>query len=162
MKNLKKITFLFSIFYSLIANAQSDKGFYISLNSGYNFGMGNPDYYQSAVLGIINYNEISPTTNTRELVAANLGKGLNIGADFGYLINKNLGFELGINYLFGGKITANQISFNGNYGNSEVSAKMIQFKPTLVFRAGFDKINPYAKVGMVIGSGKIINTQFGY
>jgi opacity protein-like surface antigen len=159
MKNLKKIFILFSIFLSFFTNAQSDKGFYTSLNCGYNLGTGNPDYYQSAVLGIVNTNQITSTTSTTEILKLPLGKGINVGANFGYMFNKNLGFEVGVNYLLGGTTTANQTNYNGDYGNSEVSAKMIQIKPSIVFRAGFDKINPYAKVGMVIGSGKITNTQ---
>ncbi len=159
MKNFKTIFIICSIFFSLITNAQSDKGLYASINSGYNFGTGNPDYYQSAVLGIVNTNQISSSTSTTEIIKLPLGKGINIGADFGYMINKNMGFEIGFNYLLGGKTTANQTNYNGDYGNSEVAAKMIQIKPTIIFRAGFDKINPYAKIGLVIGSGKITNTQ---
>jgi hypothetical protein len=87
-----------------------------------------------------------------------LGKGLNAGINFGYMFNKNIGFELGGNYLLGGKINGSYTSYTGDYLNSEVSAKMLQIKPSLVFRSDLDKFNPYAKVGMIIGSGKIINT----
>jgi hypothetical protein len=159
MKNLKTISVLFSIFFSLMSNAQSEKGFYASINSGYNIGTGNVDYYQAMIVGMVSSNETSATTNTTELVKANLGKGLNVGVNFGYMFTKNMGFELGGNYLLGGEIKASNTSYTGNYSNSEISAKMIQIKPTLVFRSGFDKLNPYAKVGMVIGSGKITNTQ---
>lgn len=159
MKNSKTIAILFSIFFSLMSNAQSDKGFYASFNSGYNVGTGNANFYQAMILGLANQNETSSTTSTTELVPITLGKGLNIGANLGYMFNKNMGFELSANYLLGGKTKGSSTSYTGNYTYSEVSAKMIQIKPTLVFRAGYDKVNPYAKVGMVIGSGKITNTQ---
>jgi outer membrane protein W len=162
MKNFKTISLLLVVLFAIGSqqvNAQSDKGFYASVNSGYNLGTGNVNYYQAMLLGLYNSNEITATTNTTELVKSNLGKGFNIGANFGYMFTKNIGFELGANYLVGAKIKSAQTSYTGDYANSEVSAKMIQIKPTLVFRAGYDKINPYAKVGMVIGSGKIINTQ---
>lgn len=157
MKNLKTISFLFSILFALNANAQSDKGFYASINSGYNLGTGNVDYYQAMIVGMVNFNETSATMSTTEMIKANLGKGLNAGVNFGYMFNKNIGFELGGNYLFGGKIKASTKSYTGDYSNSEISTKMIQIKPTLVFRSGYDKLNPYAKVGLVIGTGKITN-----
>jgi Outer membrane protein beta-barrel domain len=159
MKNSKSIFILFSLFFSLITTAQSDKGFYASINSGYNVGTGKANFFQAMILGLANQNETSSTTSTTELVPITLGKGLNVEANLGYMFNKNIGFQLGANYLFGGKIKGSSTSYTGNYTYSEVSAKMIQIKPTLVFRAGYDKLNPYAKVGMVIGSGKITNTQ---
>jgi opacity protein-like surface antigen len=159
MKNIQIKSLLFFISFSVMSFAQSDKGFYVSINSGYNFGTGNPDYFQSAVLGIIESNQTSATEGTSAFNKIPLGKGVNVGANFGYMFTKNLGFELGANYLFGGKTTANQKSYTGDYSTSHVFAKMIQIKPTLVFRAGFEKLNPYAKVGLAIGSGKIYNTQ---
>ena len=158
MKILKTIAIFCSLFFTIFTNAQTEKGFYASINSGYNIGTGNAEYYKSSILGMFNSTETTSSTS-QEIVKVNLGTGINVGANFGYMFNKNIGFELGANYLFGSKIKASQTSYTGDYGNSEVFAKMIQIKPTLVFRSGFEKINPYAKVGMIIGSGKIINTQ---
>jgi opacity protein-like surface antigen len=158
MKNFKAITVSISVLFSIFLSAQTEKGFYASVNSGYNIGTGNVDYYQANVLGIINSNESSASVSSSELVRVNLGKGLNAGINFGYMFNKNIGFELGGNYLLGGKINGSYTSYTGDYLNSEVSAKMLQIKPSLVFRSDLDKFNPYAKVGMIIGSGKIINT----
>ena len=137
------------------ANAQTEKGFYASIQSGYSHGTGYADLYQSAAFGIGNSNQISATTSTSELVAVNLGKGLNFGGILGYNFTKNIGFELGGNYLIGSKINSASTSYTGNYTNTETSAKMLQIMPSLVFRVGLDKIDPYAKVGMVIGVGKI-------
>lgn len=38
---------------------------------------------------------------------------------------------------------------------------MLQFRPTIILTAGMDKINPYAKFGMLIGSGSINQTASG-
>lgn len=159
MKNFKSISIFFSIFFSLIANAQSDKGFYASVNTGYNIGTGNVDRYNSMILGIGNSTQIDASTYQIEYLKINFGKGLNAGATLGYMFNKNMGFELGVNYLFGGKNEGHGTELSGDYFNAEASAKMIQIKPTIIVRSGFNKINPYAKVGMVIGSGKITNTH---
>ena len=139
--------------------AQNEKGAYVSVNTGYNMGTGNVSYYQAIFLRMVNSTETSATTTQTEVIKVNLGKGLNFGANFGYSFNKNIGIELGANYLIGAKINGKQTELSGDYTNSEVFSKMIQIKPTLVFRGGYDKINPYAKVGLIIGSGKITNTQ---
>ncbi len=159
MKSLKTISILFSILFAINVNAQSDKRFYVSLNSGYNLGTGNTDAYSSIILGIANSTQIDASTYQQEYLKINFGKGFNAGANLGYVFTKNIGLELGVNYLFGGKTESKQTDLSGNYSNTEAFAKMIQIKPTLVFRAGYDKINPYAKVGMIIGSGKITNTR---
>jgi outer membrane protein W len=160
--NFKKISALLVVLFSTYiqqANAQTEKGTYVSVNTGYNMGTGNISYYQAMLLRMVNSTETSATTTQTDFIKVNLGKGLNFGANFGYMFNKNIGLELGANYLIGGKIKAKQTELSGDYVNSEVSAKMLQIKPTIVFRGGYDKINPYAKVGLVIGSGKITNTQ---
>ena len=159
MKNLKSIVILLSFFYSITTNAQSEKGFYASINSGYNIGTGKGDYYKAVTIGAYNSTETSASNSEFEIVKVNLGSGINVGANFGYMFTKNIGFELGANYLLSSKIKASQTSYTGDYGNSEIYAKMIQINPTLVFRSGFEKINPYGKVGLVIGSGKIINDR---
>lgn len=159
MKNLKTISVLFSILFALNSNAQSEKGFYASINSGYNLGTGNVDAYSSMVLGIGNSTQLDASTYQNEYVRINFGSGLNVGASVGYMFSKNLGLEMGANYLFGVNIEGNATELSGDYHNANASAKMIQLKPTMVFRAGYEKINPYAKVGMIIGSGKITNSQ---
>ena len=139
--------------------AQTEKRFYVNTNFGYNIGTGNTNTYQSSLLGIVSGSETSATTSNYKVEKINLGQGLSFGLNFGYMFNKSFGLECGANYLLGAKIKGSTTSYNGNYSNSEIEAKMFQFKPALVFRGGFEKINPYAKVGMVIGSGKIISTQ---
>lgn len=122
---------------------------YVSLNGSYNFnGMSN-DY------GANNYTDISSVTSTEEKVNVSLGKGINIGAAFGYKFHKNIGAELGISYLLGSKTSWEKKYFGGDYYNENVSSKMLQVKPTLVLSTSFEKTNPYAKLGAIIGSGSI-------
>lgn len=139
--------------------AQTEKRFYVNTNFGYNIGTGNVNFYQAQLLGIVNGTETSATQSSYEIVKTNLGQGINFGLNVGYMFNKNLGFELGANYLLGSEINSSTTSFSGDYNKSSLVSKMLQIRPTVVLRGGFEKINPYAKVGMVIGSGKIINDQ---
>ena len=139
--------------------AQTEKRFYVNTNFGYNKGTGNINFYQAQLLGLVNATQTSATQDSYEIVKTNLGQGINFGLNVGYMFNKNLGFELGAIYLLGSEINSSTTSFSGNYNKISLVSKMLQIKPTVVLRGGFEKINPYAKVGMVIGSGKIINDR---
>jgi outer membrane protein W len=164
LKNKKRIKFKTKIMKKLILstlavvtlmlttqmNAQTKEGLFFSLNTGYVFGT-------STMSGLRNSTQLSSTNTTREGVKLSFGKGFNIGGSVGYMFNKNLGAELGINYLIGGKTTTTSTFIGGGNTTSDWSAKMLQFKPTLIIAAGMEKINPYAKFGILIGSGSIQN-----
>lgn len=83
------------------------------------------------------------------------------------MFNKNIGAELGVNYLIGGEIISNSDTskttspfLNGNSSNeNKASAKMLQFRPSIIVSAGMQTINPYAKFGLLIGSGSITSNS---
>ncbi len=133
----------------LMAQTLSAQGAYINLNLGYSFGSSTQN-----VSGFYNQTRQGAFT-TNEQVNVSFGKGINIGGAFGYMFNKNVGAELGISYLIGGKSTTRDIYNNGTTDYT-FSSNMVRFNPSLVIAAGFDNINPYAKFGMVIGTGSII------
>ena len=146
MKNLKLIM-VFAI--SLFANNLFAQGAYVNINAGYGLSMGSQnldDFY--------NYTSGS-NSSTSERVNVSLGKGLNVGGAFGYMFNKNIGAELGISYLLGGKSNATD-EYTGRKIDYTLSAKMLRINPSLVIASGLDGINPYAKFGLVIGSGSIM------
>jgi hypothetical protein len=68
---------------------------------------------------------------------------------------KILGPRLGVSYLIGSKYEAKD-EYVGGVRDLTLSAKMLRIKPTLVIASGFEKFNPYAKFGVVIGSGSIL------
>lgn len=147
-------------------NAQ-ENGLYLSLNGGYNFAAGT---IKGSAFDLVNKTKIvnlaGSSVETNENIALSLGKGLNFGGAIGYMFNKNVGAELGFDYLIGGKTTGsdsetrNSTNFNSSRKNdSEISAKMLQITPSLIISAGMEKINPYAKFGMIIGSAKITSNR---
>ncbi len=127
----------------------SDSQFYIGFNAGYNLPAG----------ANVNYNykseNPSPTLYRQRVFHLSYGKGTNIGLNMGYNLNKNFGLELGINYLMG-ETKDESSSFDGTYFNSTFTTKMLQFRPTVFIDAGYEKINPYAKFGLVVSTGNII------
>jgi hypothetical protein len=147
--SLKTLIMVFAI--SLFASNIFAQGAYVGFNAGYGFGMGsftasNSTYTQKT----IGY------TRTEDAVNLSFGKGLNIAGTFGYMFNKNVGAELGISYLIGGKTT---ITDKATYTNSSsldtynYSASMLRINPTIVVTAGLEGINPYAKFGVIVGFG---------
>lgn len=138
------------LFLTQVSNAQTEKGFYVGFNAGYagNVG-GTTNLAQFAEF--YNYQETGGGEGNIEISKVGLGKGVNVGVLAGYMFNKNIGAELGINYLMGSNTSFSQNYFNGSKTN-EIKGEMLQFKPTLVLTAGYSKINPYAKFGLTIGS----------
>ena len=124
--------------------------FYFTAGGGYGFSMSSqnlPGFYNS---------ESNNDSATLEQVDVSLGKGVNFGGRFGYMFKKYLGAEIGISYLSGSKTQVKDIS---DYGESvySYSANMLRFIPSIVVTAGLDKINPYAKFGLIIGIGSVAN-----
>jgi hypothetical protein len=159
MKNTYFATFVAIISICLFTNNSFAQGAYVHVNAGLAFPM------SSQSLDILDFNNYesnstgTSSTTTSEQVSVSLGKGLNIGGAFGYMFNEHIGAELGLSYLIGGKSEATESyispSSNSTY-NYTLSSKMLRIMPSLVIAAGGDKINPYAKFGVVIGSGSVL------
>jgi opacity protein-like surface antigen len=137
-------------------SAQTKKGLFFSINTGYNFRM-------SSMTGVVTNSEIvffnGDFLQKQENISLSLGKGFQIGGAVGYMFNKNIGAELGINYLSGAKTEYKEANYDGTRFSNAISANMLQFRPTLVMALGMEKIDPYAKFGLLIGTGSIIDER---
>lgn len=147
-KLFKVLLVVFAI--SLFANNLFAQGAYVNINAGYglNVSSQNLSYFD-----FINFT-VDNISTTSEQVNVSLGKGLNVECAFGYMFNKNIGAELNISYLFGAISEARDFYIHGIKEHA-LSSKMLRINPSLVITAGFEKINPYAKIGCLIGFGAI-------
>lgn len=130
------------------------QGTYLQFNVGYGLGLGSQTISNST-----SANSGSGTTGTDEAVSLSFGKGVSAGGAIGYMFNNNLGAELGISYLFGGKTETKDVTVTTSGNSTRIntySSKMVRINPSIVVAAGFDRINPYAKFGIIIGSGSIL------
>jgi hypothetical protein len=143
MKRLNVITVLAI---SMFATTLFAQGAYVNINAGYGVAMGSQN--------IAGFNNSTSGNNSFsvEQVNISLGKGLNVGGAFGYMFNKNIGAELGLSYLIGGKSKVKD-EYIGGTTDFSISARMFRINPTVVIASGLDKINPYAKFGFILGSG---------
>ncbi len=136
------------------ANNLSAQGLYMKINVGYGFKMGS-----QSLAGFQNEKE---TNNSDEVTQVNvsMGKGLNFCGTLGYMFNKNLGIDMGFSYLFGMK-TKSKYEYFGSYGQEELTmsfaGRMIRINPAIVVAGGFEKIDPYAKFGLIVGVGSFIS-----
>ncbi len=121
--------------------------FFVRVNLGYGF----------AANGDVNY---SVSDNSYKAINVSYGNGINEGFGLAFMFNECIGFDLGLNYVAsstikavaGGTLTQN-IYQTGNqtseYGN------MIQVNPSFVIATHIHKLLPYARLGMLIGSGNV-------
>ena len=87
---------------------------------------------------------------------------LRMGLGLGYKLNKNITTGLDFYYVGGRKVefTISDEYINGNnhdYGkcNSTYRTRSFTLVPNLSFSPGFEKVNPFLKIGLVVSSSKI-------
>jgi hypothetical protein len=144
--NMKKNAFVLIVILatSLAAQNLTGQGVYIRLGAGYGFSMSSQNVFT-------NY---TSRHDVYENVYGSLGKGINGGLAFGFMFHKNIGFELGANYLMGGKVKGVDTYTDGTEEYT-LSSGMIRVMPSIVISSGLEKIAPYARLGAVIGIGSI-------
>jgi hypothetical protein len=102
-----------------------------------------------------------------EYVNISLGQGIDFGFSIGSMFTKNLGIELTSSYLVGSAFTSKQeyissITYNGvqtttiETSESKLYSRMFRLTPSLVLQSNFKNLNPYAKLGVVLGKGFIM------
>jgi hypothetical protein len=134
------------------SSSSSDGGAFVNLSFGYGLGLGSQN-----ITGFSDKNDDTTSISTEDQVDVSLGKGLCIKLGLGYMINGNIGFELGASYLLGGKSTATTTSpfgFNKTKTiESSYYSSMFMINPSVLIASGSEGINPYAKFGLVLGFG---------
>ena len=143
----------------LLSNLQA-QGLYLGLGVGYGFPAGKQaDVEQTSTTSG------SVTTNEYTTKNLSLGKGINAGLYVGYMFNKNLGAELGISYLIGGKTTINDKSTGNNSSSTDeyiYKGNMIRFTPALKMIIGENKLRPYMRIGMIVGIAGKLTDEYNY
>ncbi|MFO7879751.1 MAG: outer membrane beta-barrel protein [Bacteroidota bacterium] len=125
---------------ALGANAQQKVSF--TLHGTYAYGLNqNSEHYINPL----------PGYDDDEKDYYSYGTGTNIGLSAGYGISENIALNLDLTYIFS---NAYEIEFYSE--NVTHRARMLNITPGIVMSAGYDKFNPYAKAGIVLGIGKII------
>jgi hypothetical protein len=134
----------------LVSNVKA-QGLYLGIGGGYGFPAAKEAAYESKT----NASGTSTSTDYTK-VNLSLGKGINTGFFVGFMFNKNLGAELGVSYLIGSKTTIqDEASSNNASSIDEIIFKgnMLRLTPALKMMVGEGKLQPYTKLGMIVGVG---------
>ena len=150
------------------ANAQ---GFYAELSGGYGWGLGENQ------LGVESYTDVTLNSSGMPVfgdgsydraINGTMGTGLNITVSPGYMITKNLGIEIGINYFKGSET---RISENSNpdpdhidHSKTTAYSNQVRLIPSLVFNTGGDEgFYGFAKLGLLLPiTGSTTGNMEGY
>ena len=139
----------FAMFLSM--NVVLPQDLYLRANAGYGITMSPQNLYE---YGMSNYTS-SNNTSTLEVVNISLGKGFEFGGAIGVMYNSNLGAELGASYLMGAKATAFDEVDDYWTTSYTMHANMIKLRPAVVIASGFEKLDPYARLGLEVASGNV-------
>ena len=145
---------LFILIYFFICSAIYAQKPYLELGGGYNLGSGK-----------MNLGEVYSSSNgigSIQRVNGSYGEGFHIGGAIGYNINKNLAIETALNLIDGRSFKS---SFYSSYTNGmgliinkyelESRSEFIQIIPSLMVHFGWSKFDPFAKVGLILGTGTV-------
>lgn len=161
---------------SLFTNNLFAQGVYFEFNPGYNFSAGgqfSSNYESTDDHTGSNYHY---TSDNEVVKGVSYGKGLNLDAAFGVMMNEHFGTELVFSYLLGSiggktKTTDTKKDIFEDYTfedtwKSEMYGNMFRINPAIKIDAGTESVSPYARFGLVIGfgsiQGKYVNTDEDY
>jgi hypothetical protein len=88
-------------------------------------------------------------------VNSSLGTGGNVNVALSWMINKYIGTEIAINEFYGVSVFKRDYiytsSFIGTYEETRWGL-ILQFIPSVIITPGLNKVNPYARLGLIIGA----------
>ncbi|NML23130.1 outer membrane beta-barrel protein [Pseudoflavitalea sp. G-6-1-2] len=150
--------------FAIITNAQSGNGkFYMKVTGGYFFSVSPgqfPDvgpYAPRDEVHTYNPGTGATTTVSEKVLTGSYGEGVRGGIAGGYNINKYIAVELSVNYYHSktNLMTRNVTTVQGTSNElgrieSNGHVQAIDIAPSVVISPGYDKWNPYVRLGFVV------------
>jgi opacity protein-like surface antigen len=119
--------------------------------------------------GDVTYTTYNTTPQTQSSTGTsktlNLGRGFNIGIGGGMFLNKNIGVELGLGYLFGSTYSVSSTQIEpGRTITSKITmqGRMMRIVPAIRFQFGEKKLHPYMRAGLIVGVAGHIQQDFSF
>lgn len=144
-----------------VQDKKSAKGFYLRAGGGFIAQSGKTEFNNADPNGITmiqQSTEISTDGSTINVKALNgtLGGGFKFNITGGYMFNDYIGAELGINYFNGSEKTIGKFTSPQLISEETAYIRGVDLMPALYLTPNFKKLNPYARVGLVMtGTGKL-------
>jgi hypothetical protein len=167
----RKISFVLLVAGLALSASSFGQGIYFGLGGGYGFSAAKMDFGPDQKTTSSTHNSSTTTSTVYTANSGSFGRGINLGLYGGYMVNKNIGVELGIGYLIGStsksvnetdNSTSNGAPFpNSSSTETDISTtsykgSMLRLVPAIRIQCGENKIHPYAVAGLIIGlAGKL-------
>lgn len=148
---MKKQLLILVFFFSLGSLAQA-QFFYARLGVGVSGGI-------SSNLDLLYSYSNSSAGRQITVVPVGFGRGFTGVAAFGYSPSKYISLEFGISQFLGLPKIADSVMKlpGGSAVEAQVAGNMLSFNPAIVIRPGLEKIDPYARIGFILGIRPTIN-----
>ncbi len=140
------ILVLCTILFTGYSNAQKSQKFYARVGIGVAAGTSNS-------LDMLYKYTNDGVNQTLKIQPVDLGSGFNGTAAFGFMPSKYVGFEIAISDFFGFPNFGDSIVKmpGGTTTYAAIKVNVLSVIPSVVITAGLDKVNPYARFGVVLG-----------
>ncbi|MBL6448406.1 outer membrane beta-barrel protein [Fulvivirga sp. 29W222] len=133
------------------------QGFYLRAGGGYSLQSAKTEFNNAdpnELTGIKQSTEVTvsadgSTTNVKSLNGS-LGAGFKGNITGGYMFNPYIGAELGINYFHGDETVIGKLSSPVMNSEEVAYIRGVDLSPAIIVTPGFEGINPYARVGLLI------------
>lgn len=91
-----------------------------------------------------------------------IGNGFNGSAAFGYMFSKYLGVEVSVSEFLGLPTEGDSVVhlMGASQASVRIRGYMLSVTPAVVISAGLEKINPYARFGLLVGALPVITTKY--
>ncbi len=137
---MRKLTFIAIAWLFMSQFALHAQGLYFGLGGGYGMpsGLADNSYH---------------TNSTYTSSSISLGSGADLGVYVGYMMNKNIGLELGISdkFVSGATTTSSDTGSFGSSNKQTFEGGMLRFTPAIRLQTGDGNIKVYSVTGLVIG-----------
>lgn len=146
----------------MTSNSVIAQEFYVRGGVGLHGESGKTEYNNADPNGLTNIQQSTDVTinadGTTRVKSLNgtLGSGFKGNLTAGYMFNKYVGAEIGFNYFDGDKKTIGKLSTPEINSEAVAYLRGLDISPAILITPGFDKLNPYARVGALLtAAGKL-------
>jgi outer membrane protein W len=143
----------------LCATSVQAQQFYLRAGGGYSIQSGKTEFNNAdpnEITGITQSTDVSVDAQGRATVKSlngTVGEGFKFSLAAGYMFNPYIGVEIGANYFHGSEVTIGKLTTPAGGAEEKAYLRGVDIAPAIVITPGFDKINPYARLGALMTAG---------
>lgn len=142
---------------TLFAHKAHTQGFYLRFGGGYSFETAKTEFSDAdpnELTGIRQSTDIFISDDgsiaTINSLKGSLGAGYKINVTPGFMFSRFIGAELGINYFHGDETLIGRLHSPVIRSQEIAYIRGIDIVPAVLITPGFENINPYARLGLLI------------